>query len=139
MIYLSRRILNTSLAKVETLVKALSDGTRLRILALLGGGEVCVCDLHDTLKLPQPTVSRHLAYLRKSGLVDARREGVWIHYRLATLDDIVLRTLTDIVTHTLRHVDTVAKDAERFRKRTGCCLPTSDSATGLACCAGPTA
>lgn len=64
------------------LFKALSDETRLRILALLTVGELCVCDLMEVLQLPQSTVSRHLAYLRKTGLVDDRRQGVWMYYRL---------------------------------------------------------
>jgi ArsR family transcriptional regulator, arsenate/arsenite/antimonite-responsive transcriptional repressor len=67
---------------LEQLFKALSDDTRRRILALLASGEVCVCNIHGALGLPQPTISRHLAYLRKSGLVAARRDGLWMHYRL---------------------------------------------------------
>lgn len=122
----------TRLPDVEELFKALADATRLRILALLVGGETCVCEIHDTLKLPQPTVSRHLAYLRRSGLVATRRQGLWIHYRLATLDDTVLRTLTDIVMHALTHVDVIAKDTARREKATGCCLPKAPRA--LACC-----
>lgn len=62
--------------------KALSDETRLRILALLTAGELCVCDLVAVLQLPQSTVSRHLAYLRNTGLISDRREGVWMYYRL---------------------------------------------------------
>src|SRR6186997_347517 len=69
--------------ELESLFKALADKTRLRILALLGNNEVCVCHIHDSLGLPQPTVSRHLAYLRKSGLVAARRDGVWMHYQVS--------------------------------------------------------
>lgn len=65
------------------LFKALSDETRLRILALLTAGELCVCDLMAVLELPQSTVSRHLAYLRNNGLVEDRRQGVWMYYRLA--------------------------------------------------------
>src|SRR5919198_6117161 len=110
--------MSTSLGRIERLFRALSDATRLRILALLVDGEVCVCRLHETLRLPQPTVSRHLAYLRRSGLVATRRDGLWIHYRLATLDDNVLRTLTDIVTHALGHVDVVVRDAARRSKAT---------------------
>jgi ArsR family transcriptional regulator, arsenate/arsenite/antimonite-responsive transcriptional repressor len=68
------------------LFKALSDETRLRILALLREGELCVCDLMAILELPQSTVSRHLAYLRNAGLVDDRRQGVWMFYRLTTGD-----------------------------------------------------
>lgn len=67
---------------VTKLFKALSDETRLRILSLLTAGELCVCDLMEVLQLPQSTVSRHLAYLRSTGLVDDRRQGVWMYYRL---------------------------------------------------------
>ena len=73
------------LREMEALFKALADATRLRILGLLLAGEVCVCDIHETLKMPQPKASRHLAYLRRSGLVETRREGLWVHYRLAEL------------------------------------------------------
>jgi ArsR family transcriptional regulator, arsenate/arsenite/antimonite-responsive transcriptional repressor len=69
--------------KTAQLFKALSDETRLRILALLSGGELCVCDLMAVLELPQSTVSRHLAYLRNAGLVEDRRQGVWMYYQLA--------------------------------------------------------
>ena len=65
------------------LFKAFSDPVRLRLLNLIAGGEVCVCHLHEALDLPQSTVSRHLAYLRKRGLVAGRKEGLWVHYRLA--------------------------------------------------------
>jgi ArsR family transcriptional regulator len=67
---------------LEQLFKALADDTRLRILALLASGETCVCHIHGALDLPQPTVSRHLAYLRRAGLVAARRDGLWMHYRI---------------------------------------------------------
>jgi ArsR family transcriptional regulator len=72
----------TTIDRLEDALKPLADRTRLRILAL-GNNEVCVCHLHDTLGVPQPTVSRHLAYLRRAGLVSARREGVWMHYRVS--------------------------------------------------------
>jgi ArsR family transcriptional regulator len=65
--------------------KALADETRLRILSLLlAEGELCVCDLIATLKLPQSTVSRHLAYLRKTGWVNDRRCGLWMYYSIDT-------------------------------------------------------
>lgn len=72
----------------EAVFRALSDATRLRILHLLRGGELCVCDLVSSLDAPQPTISRHLAYLRKTGLVLARKEGLWHYYKLvpATTD-----------------------------------------------------
>lgn len=69
--------------ELETIFRALSDRTRLRILNLLRGGELCVCDLVDVLEVPQPTASRHLAYLRKAGLALARKEGLWHYYRLS--------------------------------------------------------
>ena len=68
--------------KPERLFRALADKTRLRILSLLLPGELCVCDLVEALGCPQPTASRHLAYLRKVGLVSARKEGVWSYYQL---------------------------------------------------------
>src|SRR5438105_14902910 len=108
---------------MESLFKALADGTRLRILGLLLAGEICVCDIHESLKIPQSKASRHLAYLRRAGLVETRREGLWIHYRLGNVSDPVLAALTDGVRHALAHLDTVHRDAERLQKRTGCCVP----------------
>jgi ArsR family transcriptional regulator len=72
------------LNRLEDLFKALGDRTRLRILALLAAGEVCVCNIHESLGLPQPTVSRHLAYLRRNGLVDTRRDGKQVYYRIGS-------------------------------------------------------
>lgn len=125
----------TRIQDVELLCKALADVTRLRILAILMSGEVCVCDIHEALKLPQPKVSRHLAYLRKAGLVDARREGLWMHYHVTDMSDPVLRTIRDAVGHALTHVDPVRRDVTRIQKATGCCAvqPTNLTAT-LACC-----
>jgi ArsR family transcriptional regulator len=123
------------LGQMETLFKALGDATRLRILGLLLTGEVCVCDIHESLKIPQPKASRHLAYLRRSGLVDARRDGLWMRYRLGQLSDPVLRAIADAVRHGLAHTDTVHKDAERLQKRTGCCVPAPGDMAGMSCCA----
>lgn len=123
------------LSEMEALFSALADETRLRILGLLLTGEVCVCDIHESLKIPQPKASRHLAYLRRSGLVDTRREGLWIHYRLAASSDPVLRTISDAVQHALTHIDVVHRDAERLQKRGGCCLPAPKGSARLPCCA----
>jgi len=120
---------------MEGLFKALADATRLRILGLLLTGEVCVCDIHESLKIPQSKTSRHLAYLRKSGLVETRREGQWIHYRLGRLGDPVLAALVDAVRHALTHVEAVRRDGDRLEKRTGCCVPMPDEIGGVACCA----
>lgn len=123
------------LDQMESLFKALADATRLRILGLLLSGEVCVCDIHESLKIPQSKASRHLAYLRRTGLVETRREGLWIHYRLGTFGDPVLAAISDAVRHGLTHVDTVQRDGERLRKRTGCCVPGPGEVAGVACCA----
>ena len=122
------------LAEMERVFKALADATRLRILGLLLAGEVCVCDIHETLAIPQPKASRHLAYLRKSGLVETRRQGLWIHYRLGKLADPVMAAIVDAVQHALTHVDTVHRDGERLHKRTGCCVPAPGDAAGVSCC-----
>ena len=72
---------------IESLFKALADRTRLRLISLIGDSEVCVCFFVAILKTSQPKISRHLAYLRRAGIVAARREGKWMHYRLAEPPD----------------------------------------------------
>ena len=124
-----------ALIELETLFKALADTTRLRILNLLLAGEVCVCDIHDTLGIPQPKASRHLAYLRVSGLVDARKDGQWVHYRLSDSTDPIVSVIRDAVTHALGHMDAAKKDAAKLEKRTGCCVPETKARRGLPCCA----
>jgi ArsR family transcriptional regulator len=69
-------------ADLAPLFRALADRTRLRLLNLIAGREVCVCYLVEILHQSQPKISRHLAYLRKAGVVAARREGKWMHYRM---------------------------------------------------------
>src|SRR5271168_4187218 len=71
---------------VERFFQALGDNTRLRLLNLMGDQEICVCYFVEVLDQPQPKISRHLAYLRNAGLVTSRREGTWMHYRIATPD-----------------------------------------------------
>lgn len=93
---------------------ALADSTRLRILALLKDGEICVCHLHASLDVPQPTASRHLAYLRKSGLVDARRDGIWMHYRLTPVANPVIAEVVAAALHALSHTGVSAKDEHRL-------------------------
>jgi ArsR family transcriptional regulator len=83
--------------KIAQKFKALSDETRLRILALLINGEMCVCDLMAILDLPQSTVSRHLAYLRNAGWVEDRRQGVWMYYQLVDGDDTFSRELRTVL------------------------------------------
>ena len=122
------------ISDMERLFQALGDSTRLRILGLLLTGEVCVCHIHESLKIPQPKASRHLAYLRKVGLVDTRREGLWIHYKIAPVADPVFGTIQRAVSHALRHMGGIQKDIERLRKLTGCCLPAEDDGQQYSCC-----
>ena len=120
--------------RLETLFKALADKTRLRILALLGQNEVCVCHIHDSLGLPQPTVSRHLAYLRRAGLVDVRRDGVWMHYRVARSLGPDVQAVVDAAVDAVTRVPATARDLKQFQRAVGelYVLPT---ATGGSCCA----
>jgi ArsR family transcriptional regulator len=124
----------TAIDKLEDVFKALADKTRLRILALLGDTEVCVCHLHDTLDVPQPTVSRHLAYLRRVGLVDARRDGLWIHYRVSRSLDPVVRAVVDAAIHALTHVPLANRDRKQFEKSFGQ-LPVAPVRRDKPCCA----
>lgn len=100
---------------LTSIYAALADPTRLRILSLLSEDEICVCHIHASLDVPQPTASRHLAYLRKSGLVEARRDGIWMHYRLAPIDNPVLRAVVKAALHALTHTPVTAKDERRLQ------------------------
>lgn len=104
------------------LLKAFADPVRLRLLNLLGGdGEVCVCHLHGALELPQPTVSRHLAYLRKHGLVVGRKDGLWVHYRLAKPRTDLHRTLIGCVGNGLGAAEVFRQDRRRLARIVPCC------------------
>jgi len=120
--------------QLEAVFKALADKTRLRILALLGNNEVCVCHIHDTLGLPQPTASRHLAYLRKSGLVDARRDGVWMHYRVAPSLDPMVKKVIGAAIAALLEIPATGQDRKQFDQAFGQ-LYVLDAPGGGACCA----
>jgi len=120
--------------QLETVLKALADKTRLRILALLGNNEVCVCHIHDTLGLPQPTVSRHLAYLRRAGLVAVRRDGVWMHYQVSTSLDPVVQRVLDAAVDAVMQVPTANQDRKQFQRAFGQ-LYVVDTPAGGSCCA----
>jgi ArsR family transcriptional regulator len=97
---------------------ALADETRLRLLSLMKDGEVCVCHLQGVLKTNQPKISRHLAYLRRAGLVEARPDGKWMHYRLkevnGDLGKIMMQTLA-----CLQLQAQIKKDGQRLKET--CC------------------
>jgi ArsR family transcriptional regulator, arsenate/arsenite/antimonite-responsive transcriptional repressor len=123
---------DSRLISLEAAFKAFADPTRLRILGLLASGEICVCNIHECLGIPQPTASRHLAYLRKKGLVLTRKEGLWVHYKLAPLDEPVMRVLVAAVTHAICHCDSIKADRQRLESQTGCCVPALT--TKFECC-----
>jgi ArsR family transcriptional regulator, arsenate/arsenite/antimonite-responsive transcriptional repressor len=120
--------------QLEVVFKALADKTRLRILALLGANEVCVCHIHDSLGLPQPTVSRHLAYLRRAGLVDVRRDGVWMHYQVARSLDPVVQRVINAAVDAVSQVPTTHQDRKQFQRAFGQ-LYVLETPTGGSCCA----
>jgi ArsR family transcriptional regulator len=94
-------------------LKALSDSIRLRIVLLLQAeGELCVCDLMTVLNLPQSTVSRHLAYLKRSCWVDTRRQGVWMYYQLSSESCVICREMLEMFK---KHA-TILPEAEADRK-----------------------
>lgn len=106
---------------LDLLFRALADPTRLRLLNLIGDQEICVCYLVEILRMSQPKISRHLAYLRKAGIVAARREGKWMHYRIATpSDEVAARILRETMKH-LSDKPEMKRDVSRLRS--ACCAP----------------
>lgn len=109
---------------VNQMFRAFSDRTRLRILTLLKQGELCVGDLVAVLKVPQPKVSRHLAYLRRAGLVQARESGLWNFYSLAPAASAFHKKMLECLGACFGDVPEIAKDASKaqdLRKSGGCC------------------
>jgi len=101
--------------------RALADYTRLRLINLLGNDEVCVCFFVEVLKTNQPKISRHLAYLRRAGVVAARREGKWMHYRLVEPSDPRAARIFQEVRGWLREDEDMQRDRQRLVKV--CCAP----------------
>lgn len=105
----------------EKFFLALADQNRLRLLSLMGDDEICVCYFVEVLQMPQPKVSRHLAYLRRAGIVSARRDGKWIHYRIVPPQEPeIARIFTDIRQWLATHPD-MQKDRRRLLHV--CCAP----------------
>jgi ArsR family transcriptional regulator len=106
---------------MERFFQALGDRTRLRLLNLIGGQELCVCYFVEVLEQPQPKISRHLAYLRRAGLVAARREGKWMHYRLVTPPLAGAARILEETLSSLRTDKAMQKDRALLAK--ACCTP----------------
>lgn len=104
---------------LESFFLALADRTRLRLLNLIAGGEVCVCFFVEVLDEPQPKISRHLGVLRNAGLVAARRDGKWMHYRLTRPAE--LAPILDTVLTTLRTDPEMTADRAALER--ACCSP----------------
>jgi len=107
--------------RIAFLFKALADQTRLRLINLMGDDEVCVCFFVEVLKINQPKISRHLAYLRRAGVVSARREGKWIHYRLVEPPDPHAANIFREVRAALPNDPAMKSDRARLEKI--CCAP----------------
>jgi ArsR family transcriptional regulator len=110
----------TSLA-LPHLFRALADPTRLRLLNLIAGREVCVCYFVEILRISQPKVSRHLAYLRNAGMVAARRDGKWMHYRLAAPKNKASAKILRETLSYLRREPEMRRDIARLSS--ACCAP----------------
>jgi ArsR family transcriptional regulator, arsenate/arsenite/antimonite-responsive transcriptional repressor len=110
---------------MELFFRALADRTRLRLLHLMGGDEVCVCFFVEILGVGQPKVSRHLAYLRRAGIVAARREGTWMHYRVVEPQhEDAAKVLNDVRGWLARDPE-MQKDRKKLVKV--CCSPEPPS------------
>ena len=103
------------------LFAALADRTRLRLLNLMNGKEVCVCYFVEILGLSQPKISRHLAYLRRAGIVAARREGKWMHYKIVPPKHAGAAKILDEILSVLSEDKTMQVDLTRLSK--ACCVP----------------
>jgi ArsR family transcriptional regulator len=116
----------TSAFNIELFFQALGDNTRLRLLNLMGEQEICVCYFVEILGQGQPKISRHLAYLRRAGIVEARRDGKWMHYRIVMPPNI---GAVQVLRQTLAWLkEDRAMQADRARLSKACCSPAKFTA-----------
>ena len=108
---------------LDRLFRALADPTRLRLINLIAEQEICVCYFVEVIDAPQPKISRHLAYLRRLGIVAVRREGKWMHYRLAMPADSHAAAILKMTVDALKKNGDFQRDFERLEK--ACCGPKS--------------
>lgn len=114
---------NDFLLNLETFFMALADKTRLRLLNLMREGEICVCFFSEVLEESQPKVSRHLAYLRNAGIVEARRDGKWMHYKIVEPESEYAAQILHDTLDWLGSQEEMQKDYEKLA--IACCAPTS--------------
>jgi len=120
-VYYERMSSRANSPDLALLFAALADRTRLRLLNLIGGREVCVCYLVEILRQGQPKISRHLAYLRKAGVVAARREGKWMHYRVELPEKAAAASILDAVFESFKSDREMQSDLSRLAR--ACCEP----------------
>ena len=108
---------NPTVDDLDEVFKGFADPTRIRILSLLAAGELCVCDIVEILELPQPAVSRHLAYLRRMGLVEVKRDLKFAHYRLAAPDHAVHQNLISCVRTCFRGITSLDQERRKAEAR----------------------
>jgi ArsR family transcriptional regulator len=113
---------------LDLLFRTLADRTRLRLLNLIADKEICVCYFVEILKTSQPKISRHLAYLRRAGIVAARRQGRWMHYRLVAPNDAVSAAILKETLAHLRQMPEMQGDLAKLETR--CCSPDSTARPG---------
>ena len=116
-----------SSAGVDLMFRAFSDRTRLRILSLLRRKEFCVGDIVEILQVPQPRISRHLAYLRKAELVKVRKAGIWSYYSLAHAETAFQKKLLSCLGNCFSEVPQIQADqlrAAEIKRAGGCCPPS---------------
>lgn len=116
-----KRRAETPVDQVVPVFAALADRTRLRLLNLMKDREVCVCYFVEVLGQSQPKISRHLAYLRRSGLVLARREGKWMHYRIDRALDPAILCVVDQALESIQPDRQMQRDLEKLTR--ACCQP----------------
>ena len=99
--------------------RALGDETRVRIVALLAHGELCVCHLESALGLSQPNCSRQLGVLKAAGIVDSRRDGTWVYYRLTVQEHESVERVLDVLARTFGAERALRADHARLKKHCG--------------------
>jgi ArsR family transcriptional regulator len=112
-----KSIVAATVDDLDAVFKGFADPTRIRILSLLAAGELCVCDIVEILDLPQPAVSRHLAYLRRTGLVEVQRDAKFAHYRLAAAEHAVHQNLINCVRTCFRGITSLDQERRKAERR----------------------